>query len=86
MRAAGGPLAQACARLTGRTPPVLGLASARAVLGRHDALGRLRAEPHHIAGVPTVVTYDPNYLLRAPQAKAGAWADLVQADAFTKGL
>ncbi|MCO8249358.1 uracil-DNA glycosylase family protein [Comamonas thiooxydans] len=65
---------------------VLGLASARAVLGRHDALGRLRAEPHHIAGVPTVVTYDPNYLLRAPQAKAGAWADLVQADAFTKGL
>ena len=63
---------------------VLGLASARAVLGRHDALGRLRAEPHHIAGVPTVVTYDPNYLLRAPQAKAGAWADLVQASAFTK--
>ena len=63
---------------------VLGLASARAVLGRHDALGRLRAEPHHIAGVPTVVTYDPNYLLRAPQAKAGAWADLVQAQGFTK--
>ena len=63
---------------------VLGLASARAVLGRHDALGRLRAEPHRIAGVPTVVTYDPNYLLRAPQAKAGAWADLVQASAFTK--
>ena len=63
---------------------VLGLASARAVLGRHDALGRMRAEPHHIAGVPTVVTYDPNYLLRAPQAKAGAWADLVQAQGFTK--
>lgn len=63
---------------------VLGLASARAVLGRHDALGRLRSEPHRIAGVPTVVTYDPNYLLRAPQAKAGAWADLVQAHAFTK--
>jgi DNA polymerase len=61
---------------------VLGLASARAVLGRHDALGRLRAEPHRIAGVPTVVTYDPNYLLRAPQAKAGAWADLVQARGF----
>lgn len=63
---------------------VLGLASARAVLGRHDALGRLRSEPHRIAGVPTVITYDPNYLLRAPQAKAGAWADLVQANAFTK--
>ena len=62
---------------------VLGLASARAVLGRHDALGRLRAEPHRIAGVPTVVSYDPNYLLRAPQAKAGAWADLCAAQAFT---
>ena len=62
---------------------VLGLASARAVLGRHDALGRLRAEPHRIAGVPTVVTYDPNYLLRAPQAKAGAWADLCHALALT---
>lgn len=61
---------------------VLGLASARAVLGRHDALGRLRAEPHRIAGVPTVVTYDPNYLLRAPQAKAGAWADLCAAQAL----
>lgn len=65
---------------------VLGLASARAVLGRHDALGRLRAEPHRIAGVPTVVSYDPNYLLRAPQAKAGAWADLVQAQGFTKSV
>ncbi|MEX8194998.1 uracil-DNA glycosylase family protein [Comamonas guangdongensis] len=63
---------------------VLGLACARAVLGRHDALGRLRAEPHRIGGVPTVVSYDPNYLLRAPQAKAGAWADLVQAQRFTK--
>ena len=65
---------------------VLGLASARAVLGRHDALGRLRAEPHRIAGVPTVVTYDPNYLLRAPQAKAGAWADLCHALAFTQAV
>lgn len=65
---------------------VLGLASARAVLGRHEALGRLRAEPHRIAGVPTVVTYDPNYLLRAPQAKAGAWADLCHALAFTQAV
>lgn len=64
---------------------VLGLASARAVLERHEALGRLRAEPHRLAGVPTVVTYDPNYLLRAPQAKAGAWADLCHAHAFVTG-
>ena len=61
---------------------VLGLASARAVLGRQDALGRLRAQVHAIGGVPVVVTYDPNYLLRAPQAKAGAWADLCRAQAL----
>ena len=61
---------------------VLGLASARAVLGRHDALGRLRSEQHQIAGVPTVVTYDPNYLLRAPSYKAGAWADLCRAQSL----
>ncbi|CAB5678559.1 uracil-DNA glycosylase, family 4 [Delftia tsuruhatensis] len=64
---------------------VLGLATARAVLQRQDALGRLRAEPHRIAGVPAVVSYDPNYLLRAPQAKAGAWADLCHAQAFVTG-
>ncbi|WP_199135938.1 uracil-DNA glycosylase family protein [Delftia sp. ASV31] len=64
---------------------VLGLATARAVLQRQEALGRLRAEPHRIAGVPAVVSYDPNYLLRAPQAKAGAWADLCHAQAFVTG-
>ncbi|MEG1768511.1 MAG: uracil-DNA glycosylase family protein [Comamonas sp.] len=58
---------------------VLGLAAARAVLGRSDALGRLRAEPHQVGGVPAVVTYDPSYLLRAAHAKPAAWADLCRA-------
>ncbi|MET1113464.1 MAG: uracil-DNA glycosylase family protein [Comamonas sp.] len=58
---------------------VLGLAAARAVLGRSDALGRLRAEPHQAAGLPAVVTYDPGYLLRAAHAKPAAWADLCRA-------
>lgn len=61
---------------------VLGLAAARAVLGRSDALGRLRAEPHQVAGLPTVVTYDPSYLLRAPHAKPAAWADLCRAQSL----
>lgn len=65
---------------------VLGLAAARAVLQRHEALGHLRAEPHRIADVPAVVSYDPNYLLRAPQAKAGAWADLCHAQALAAGM
>lgn len=61
---------------------VLGLAAARAVLGRSDALGRLRAEPHRVAGRPAVVTYDPGYLLRAAHAKPAAWADLCRAQAL----
>lgn len=61
---------------------VLGLAAARAVLGRSDALGRLRAEPHQVAGVPAVVTYDPSYLLRAAHAKPAAWADLCRAQSL----
>lgn len=61
---------------------VLGLSAARAVLGRSDALGRLRAEPHQVAGLPAVVTYDPGYLLRAAHAKPAAWADLCRARAL----
>lgn len=39
-------------------------------------LGRLRGEVHRYEGVPVVVSYHPAYLLRAPQDKAKAWADL----------
>ncbi len=59
---------------------VLGLPAARAVLGSREPLGRLRATAHQLPdGTPAVVTYDPAYLLRAPEAKAAAWADLCRA-------
>ncbi len=59
---------------------VLGLTAARAVLGSREPLGRLRAAVHRLPdGTPAVVTYDPAYLLRAPDAKAAAWADLCRA-------
>ena len=38
--------------------------------------GKLRGRLHQFEGVPVVVTYSPARLLRAPQEKAGAWADL----------
>lgn len=87
--AEAGPLLQAAlpAMLEALRPDcvlVLGLASARAVLGRREALGPLRAQAHRVAGVPVVVTYDPYYLLRAPQAKAGAWADLCHAQVLAQ--
>ncbi|MDA8456472.1 hypothetical protein M4R22_17050 [Acidovorax sp. GBBC 3334] len=59
---------------------VLGLSAARAVLGSREPLGRLRATAHQLPdGTPAVVTYDPAYLLRAPDAKAAAWSDLCRA-------
>lgn len=64
---------------------VLGLGAARVVLGSRDPLGRLRATVHHLAdGTPAVVSYDPAYLLRAPDAKAAAWADLCRALALVR--
>ena len=62
---------------------VMGRSAARAVLGRSEPLGRLRAETHAVAGVPAVVTYDAPYLLRAPPGtKPAAWADLCRARAL----
>ena len=50
-----------------------------------EPLGRLRGTPHTFEGVPVVVTFHPSYLLRTPQDKARAWADLCLAQALVKG-
>ena len=39
-------------------------------------LGKLRGQVHQYEGVPVIVSYHPAYLLRTPQDKAKAWADL----------
>lgn len=78
-------LAQAVAAVQPAVVLVMGRVAARAALGRSEPLGHLRAQPHAVAGVPTVVTYDAPYLLRAPTAKAGAWADLCHALALAWG-
>ncbi len=44
-------------------------------------LGRLRGQVHRHGTVPVVVSYHPAYLLRTPQDKAKAWADLCLARA-----
>ena len=38
-------------------------------------LGKLRGKIYRYQGIPVVVSYHPNYLLRTPQDKARAWAD-----------
>ena len=39
-------------------------------------LGKLRGQIYQYQGIPVVVSYPPSYLLRNPQEKARAWADL----------
>ncbi len=85
---AAAPSAQALSAAIAHVQPsvvlVMGRLAARAAMGRSDPLGRLRAQPHSVAGVPAIVTYDAPYLLRAPQAKAAAWADLCRARALAQ--
>lgn len=49
-------------------------------------LGKLRGQVHRYQGVPVVVSYPPAYLLRAPQDKAKAWADLCLAMDVVAGV
>lgn len=83
-------MAQALEQLRPSMVLVLGLGAARAVLGSREPLGRLRAGVQSLTGpgglqVPAIVSYDPAYLLRAPDAKAAAWADLCRALALVRG-
>jgi DNA polymerase len=44
--------------------------------GTKTPFGKLRGQIYRYQGIPVVVTYHPIYLLRTPQDKARAWADL----------
>lgn len=46
------------------------------LLNTKEAVGSLRGRVHHYAGVPTIVTYHPAYLLRNLADKGKAWEDL----------
>lgn len=54
----------------------MGRFAVQAVLGRDEAIGRLRGRLHRRGDTPVVVTYHPSYLLRSPSEKARAWEDL----------
>jgi DNA polymerase len=51
----------------------------QSLLQTQEPLGKLRGQVHHYRGVPVVVTYHPENLLRSAPDKAKAWADLVLA-------
>jgi DNA polymerase len=54
----------------------LGGVAADVLLGRADAVARLRARVHRLGGIPLVVTYHPAAMLRKPEYKRPAWEDL----------
>ncbi|MBU6421967.1 MAG: uracil-DNA glycosylase [Gammaproteobacteria bacterium] len=54
----------------------VGRVAAQSLLGTDVPVGRLRGRVHQLQGIPVVVTYHPAYLLRSPQEKRKAWADL----------
>lgn len=61
---------------------VMGRGAVLAALARSDPLGKLRGAKLAIAEVPVVVTFSPLLLLRNPQSKPTAWADLCRARAL----
>jgi uracil-DNA glycosylase family 4 len=54
----------------------MGRFAAQTLLGTDATIASLRGRVHRYAGVPTVVTYHPAYLLRNLPDKAKSWADL----------
>ncbi|MEI6971596.1 MAG: uracil-DNA glycosylase [bacterium] len=54
----------------------LGATAARGLLGVETGITKLRGTWMEFAGIPTMPTLHPAYLLRNPPAKKDAWADL----------
>jgi len=54
----------------------LGLVAAQTLLHSKLSIGRLRGQFHGYRGSKVLVTYHPSYLLREPEVKKAAWADL----------
>lgn len=55
---------------------VLGSVAAKALIGPHVSIMKIRGEVRDYRGIPLVPTFHPAYLLRNPDAKRLAWEDL----------
>ena len=60
----------------------LGATAVETLLGRNQSIGSLRGQWHEFHGLPLMVTYHPAFLLRDPNRKPEAWADLKKVLAF----
>lgn len=75
-------LARQVALVQPRVILALGQPAAQSLLDSPLPLGRLRGEVHRFLGVPVVVSYAPQFLLRNPIEKARAWADFCLAQSL----
>jgi DNA polymerase len=68
------------AALVAQTQPdivlIMGRFASLSLLPTSEPFGKLRSKVHTLHGVRAIVTYDAPYLLRKPEDKAKAWADL----------
>jgi uracil-DNA glycosylase len=68
------------ALLAPRMVLVVGKVASHALLGTEASMASLRGREHRLSiggrEIPVVATYHPAYLLRTPEDKAKAWADL----------
>ena len=55
---------------------VMGRLAAQALLQSTEPLAKLRGQVHTLHHTPTLITLEPDYLLRNPLGKAKAWDDL----------
>jgi len=56
----------------------LGTFAAQTLLNSREAISRLRGRFHDYHGTPLMPTFHPSFLLRSPEKKREAWADLQQ--------
>lgn len=63
---------------------LLGRVALRSLLASEAPLGKLREHDHAVAGITTLASYPPDYLLRNPADKAKAWRDWASASRLVK--
>ncbi len=78
VQACEGFLKKQLAVLNPRIIVALGKFAAHALCGEDTPISRLRGNLRSYQGIPVMPTYHPAYLLRTPDAKRDAWADLQQ--------
>ena len=64
---------------------ILGAVAAKALLGPHVAITKVRGCVCEYDGIPVIPTFHPAYLLRNPDAKKFAWADLKKVKKLLEG-